>query len=84
MYSNYEAVANTPAGHNLPGIALQFVTQNPFIISKDCCICVAKRYDICKACMLHSRVGMQALRWVVEVATQETYSKLGPAHVLCR
>ena len=26
---------------------------------------------MCEACMLHSRVVVQALRWVVEIATQE-------------
>ena len=38
-------------GHNLPGIASQFATQNPGF-AMHCCTCVAKD----EACMLHSRV----------------------------
>ena len=28
---------------------------------------------MCEACMLHSRVTMQALRWLVAIATQEKF-----------
>ena len=35
------------------------------------CIVVFVLLKMCEACMLHRRVVVQALRWVVEIATQE-------------
>ena len=56
-------------GHNLPGIASQFATQNPGFVMH-CSICVAYI-----ACMLHSRVTVQALIRV-EIDTQNNKSKV--------
>ena len=56
--------------YNLPGIASQFAIQNPgFAIILLLLYC--KTLKVCEACMLHSRVIVQALRWIVEIATQE-------------
>ena len=57
----------TNAGHNIPGIASQFATQNPCFAMR-CCIV---QQNMCKSCMRHTRVIMQAVEWVIEIATQE-------------
>ena len=57
------------ATHN-PGFATQnpsFATQNPGFPTY---YCYASK-KMCEACMLRSRVNMQVLRRVVDIATQE-------------
>ena len=58
--------------HRLPGIASQFATKNPVLQ----CLVVFVLQKMCEACMLHSRVIVQALRRIIEIATQEMYRKL--------
>ena len=57
-------------GHGTSGMASQFLTQIQVLQ----CIVVFVLLKMCEACMLHSRVMVQALRWDVEIAAQETLS----------
>ena len=50
-------------------MASQFLTQIQVLQ----CIVVFVLLKMCEACMLHSRVIVQALRWDVEIATQQCY-----------
>ena len=54
-------------GHGTSGMASQFLTQIQVLL----CIVVFVLLKMCEACMLHSRVMVQALRWDVEIAAQE-------------
>ena len=54
-------------GHGTSGMASQFLTQIQVLQ----CIVVFVLLKMCEACMLHSRVMVQALRWDVEIAAQE-------------
>ena len=55
------------AGHNLPGIAWQFATQNRGF-AMHCCIMSPQMYE---ACMLDGRGIMQALGRVAGIATRQ-------------